>query len=161
MNERRFAVGDRVRFDVIDDGRPMWNYNYRRGAKVKTIVGEVYNIAGSVYSVKFPCGGSHDFWDFPFTMPESNPDGWPELDGPAMPATPPPPAVWEERISVNRRQEVPDTVMAAAIDRGERGVRRKLRAWPDNSRLTHTIERLNGDTQDEVVVTWRWERLPD
>lgn len=162
MSERRFAVGDRVRFAVINDGSPMWNYNHRLGAKVKTVVGEVCTIIDrDTYSVKFPRGASHDFWDFPFVMPEPNPDGWPELDGPAVPATPPPPAVWEERISVNRRQDVPDPVMAAAIDRGERGVRRKLRAWPDNSRLVHAIERLKGDTQDEVVITWRWEQLPD
>lgn len=164
MSVRRFAVGDRVRFDVTGDGRPVWNYKYRRGHKLNTVVGEVTNVYRDNFSVKFPRGTLYDCWDFPFVMPVDNPDGWPELDDPVVPApapTPPPPAAWQERIAVNRRQDVPDPVMTAAIDRGERGVRRKLRAWPDNSRLTHTIERLKGDTQDEVVITWRWERLPD
>ena len=62
------------------------------------------------------------------------------------------PAVHKEVIVRNTGETIPPSVMAEAIDRGERAVRRNTRAWPWGKTLEHTIESAGLRT----VITWRF-----
>ena len=87
---------------------------------------------------------------------------WPRL---AVTATqtaaagPPPVTVWTETVSLGRRNDLPDPVLAQMIDRGERGVRRGLRSWPENRRLVYRQERIKGDIEDTVKICWHFEPI--
>lgn len=61
-----------------------------------------------------------------------------EVNTPA-PAPAPKPCHVESLPQPNRHQQIPDSVLAAALDRGERAVRRSLRTWPDGKQLQHRV----------------------
>lgn len=62
------------------------------------------------------------------------------------------PPVHTEVIVRNVGETIPPSVLAEAIDRGERAVRRNARAWPWGKTLEHTIESAGLRT----VITWRF-----
>lgn len=68
----------------------------------------------------------------------------------------PPEAVHSETIDLGWRKDaalLPASMVDAALDRGERQIRRTLRAWPESKVLKHRQQQQ----QDRLVIEWYWE----
>jgi hypothetical protein len=68
-------------------------------------------------------------------------------------STPPKPEpIHREVISFRRGQQVPDSVLTAAMDRGEKTIRRTLREWPWGKSLDR--KQISGEA--EIIFEWFW-----
>jgi len=68
-------------------------------------------------------------------------------------STPPKPEpIHREVISFRRGQQVPDSVLTAAMDRGEKAIRRTLREWPWGK----SLDRKQISGEDEIAFEWFW-----
>lgn len=68
-------------------------------------------------------------------------------------STPPKPEpIHREVISFRRGQQVPDSVLTAAMDRGEKAIRRTLREWPWGKSLDR--KQISGEA--EIIFEWFW-----
>lgn len=183
MSTCPFKVGDKIVCGAFPDDyyAPVFSFGVssmhlhpatkKNSLKINLVNGEISDIddTDNTYRVKLltPSGDLGGWAWFRFEAPPEDADGnvakyWPRLgSAKAAELAPPPKPVWEERISVNRLQDVPDSVMAAAIDRGERGVRRNIRHWPDNTDLIHNVSRNKEDMSDFVLIQWYWQKKPD
>ena len=81
----------------------------------------------------------------------------PPLEPKAEPPKPKPIPHYTEVIARYGKQQIPDSVVAAAIDRGETTIRRRLRVWPDGQKLHHETEL--SDTQ--MTISWYFTPIKD
>jgi hypothetical protein len=173
-----FKVGDEVVFGVVKGGSfhgaGVFDFHdfidtSERGGQTVLVEGRVDKIEkGTDFRVEFTLDGQNLFWYFPEECRSDNPATpeqyalwWPRLKDsrPAKIVLPPP--VWTEKVGVGRKMELPDSVLAQMIDRGERGIRRTMRSWPDGQTLTHRQERIKGDIEDTIQIQWFWEKEAD
>lgn len=173
-----FKVGDEVVLGVVRGGS--WHgagvFDYKdfidtseRGGQTVLVEGRVRHIEKDTdFIVDFTLDGQNISWHFPQECSPDNPATpeqramwWPRLKDsrPAKIVLPTP--VWTEKVGCNRKTELPDSVLAQMIDRGERGVRRTMRFWPDGQTLTHRQERIKGDVEDTIQIQWFWEKEAD
>lgn len=167
MTTKDFQVGDIVRFG--------WN-NTKNHPSIYQIIGadgtldsyfpvdiwlkgQVVQSGIELFLINFNKKSNLDMWwfDQPNFIPRVvNIDGYPllvhidnEVEEPTITS------IWSENICTESKdiEHIPQYLINELVDKGERGVRRTLRAWPFNKELAHLVVNDSRGTS----IEWYWK----
>lgn len=145
-------AGDLIMCAVGRNKDPIWDYsnlyieNFSEFVLCKVVSVDLSDASYFVEGVGFDLG-----WHFPFRYEHENKD-YINRYAEKVSAVAPPVITpsWIEIIRHNPKQVIPQSVIDAAIERGEAGVRRVLRSWPDGKKL---LARKKTE-EDHMIIEW-------
>jgi hypothetical protein len=150
-----FKVGSKIWVERTAHGTPRWDFNADECNGLGTdewMVGSIFQITNEpIARASFDDDGI-DHWEFPLPGHGSwdpNRPGWYRLTPPDSEDdhTSPVTVIWTETLGKpNRGSTIPDRVLAEAMDRGERKVRRMGREWPYGKALHHRQTQMSDGT---------------
>jgi len=130
-------IGDKVRYEIRNGGTyPRWDFTRDDGGAGFCVEATVCEITGGEFLTVDERGNE---WYWPMEIPDAAiGNGWVELITPAKAAEVAGVILaYQELIVHTPKHELSSLVKDEAVDRGERSVRRNLRAWPIGKALIH------------------------